>query len=84
MDILTRYRDIVQQVILEYARYKPSRGEIKTEVIMDPKNDHYELIHVGWDDYRRIHGAVIHILSVRSFFSAKARLMLLCPSKRQG
>jgi len=61
MDILTRYRDIVQQVILEYARYKPSRGEIKTEVIMDPKNDHYELIHVGWDDYRRIHGAVIHI-----------------------
>src|SRR3712207_6902902 len=45
----------------EYARYKPSHGEIETEAIVDPEKDHYEVMHVGWDNARRVHGAVVHI-----------------------
>jgi len=61
MDTLTRYREIVRDLLREYARYKPSYGEVTTEVIEDITHDHYELMHVGWHGQRRIHGSVIHI-----------------------
>lgn len=61
MDKLDRYREIVRQIITERASYKLSRGEVKTEAVIDPVNDHYAVIHVGWDGQRRIHGCPIHI-----------------------
>ncbi len=61
MDKIERYRRIVKGVIEEYARYKPSHGEIKTEAIVDREKDHYEVMHVGWDGVRRVHGSVVHI-----------------------
>jgi len=61
MDRLERYRKVVRQLLEDYARYKPSYGEIDTEVIVDAAGNHYELMHVGWDGVRRVHGSVIHI-----------------------
>jgi hypothetical protein len=56
-----RYRRIIQDVILEHAKYKPSHGKIRTEVDFQPEIDHYGLIRVGWSGKHRIHGFVIHI-----------------------
>ena len=61
MDRTEHYRLIVQRLIEEYARYKPSHGQIETEAIMDRHKDHYEVMHVGWDKLRRVHGSVVHI-----------------------
>jgi hypothetical protein len=61
MDKMTRYREIVKHIIKEYAGYGSSLGEIKTEAIIDTENDHYEVMHVGWQGDRRIHGSVIHL-----------------------
>jgi hypothetical protein len=61
MDTLDRYRKAIREVIDEYARYPVSHGDIAMEVVVDQDRDHYELIHVGWDGPRRVHGAVIHI-----------------------
>ena len=61
MDRLERYREIVARIIEEYARYKPSHGQIETEAIVDRSRDHYEVMHVGWDGVRRVHGSVIHL-----------------------
>lgn len=61
MDTGDRYRQILRQVILEYASYKPSHGEIDTEAIIDAEQNHFEVMHVGWDGQRRVHGAIIHI-----------------------
>jgi hypothetical protein len=61
MDKLTHYREIVKRVIEQYASYKPSHGQIDTEAIVDPVRDHYEVMHVGWDGERRVHGSVIHV-----------------------
>ncbi|MFQ5632479.1 MAG: XisI protein [bacterium] len=58
---IEKYRDIVCKVIQKYAQYKPSNGDIRTEAVIDTENDHYELVHVGWDGPYRIHGSVIHI-----------------------
>lgn len=61
MDRIARYRQIVRRIVEDYGRYKPSHGQIETEVIVDTVNDHYELMHVGWDGGRRVHGSVIHL-----------------------
>lgn len=61
MGTVTRYREIVQRLIEEYSRYRPSHGEIETEVVIDRTRDHYELLHVGWDGPRRVHGTVLHV-----------------------
>lgn len=61
MDKLDHYRQVVRQVIEEYASYKPANGQIETEAIIDSEKDHYEVMHVGWDRHRRVHGSVIHI-----------------------
>ena len=46
---------------MEYASHKPSNGQIDTEIVIDPERDHYEVLHVGWDGARRVHGSVIHL-----------------------
>jgi len=61
MDRLERYREIVRRIVEEYASYKPSHGQIQTEAITDTARDHYEVMHVGWDGVRRVHGSVVHI-----------------------
>src|SRR5438034_1405369 len=61
MDPVDKYRTIVKKLICEYASYRPSNGQIQTEVVIDPERDHYEVIHIGWDGVRRVHGAVVHI-----------------------
>jgi hypothetical protein len=61
MDQLDRYRAIVRRLIEEYASYKPAYGDIRTEAVVDREHDHYEVMQVGWDGDRRVHGSVIHI-----------------------
>ena len=60
-DTLNRYREIVRRLIEEYAKTRPSYGDIESEAVIDESKDHYELLHVGWHGQHRIHGIVIHI-----------------------
>ena len=61
MDHLNDYRRIIQALIREYAAFQPSVGDIEVEVIFDEANDHYELMHSGWQGAYRVHGSVIHV-----------------------
>lgn len=61
MDTVSRYREIIKQVICEHAGWQPAVGEVETEVIVDESHDHYELMQSGWSGAYRIHGAVLHI-----------------------
>jgi XisI protein len=61
MDSIDQYREIIRKLILEYAEFKPSHGDIQTEAILDETNDHYELMHSGWSGKYRIHGSVLHL-----------------------
>jgi hypothetical protein len=47
MHHLTRYRQIIRDLIRTYAGYKPAVGDVQIEVVFDEPNDHYELIHSG-------------------------------------
>jgi len=61
MDKVEHYRQTVIRMIEEYAKYKPSHGDVTPEPVIDRERDHYELMHVGWDAQRRVHGSVVHI-----------------------
>ncbi len=61
MDTMKRNREIVRELILEYATHKPSHGDIEPQAVIDTERDHYEVVHVGWNDGRRVHGSVLHI-----------------------
>lgn len=58
---LTDNRELVRKLVVEYASHRPSHGQIETEAIIDDEKGHYEVMHVGWDGDRRVHGSVIHI-----------------------
>lgn len=61
MDKLERYRQHVQEVLSQYAGYKPAYGEVEIEQVIDLQRDHYELLTVGWNKQQRIHGSLLHI-----------------------
>jgi hypothetical protein len=61
MDKLNRYRQMVRNLIEEYASYKPAYGNISTQAVIDREQDHYEVSQTGWNGDRRIHGSIIHI-----------------------
>ena len=56
-----RLREFIKKILMEYAQYKPSYGDIEVQTIFDTENDHYQLVSVGWNGNRRIHGCVLHL-----------------------
>ncbi len=58
---LEDYRKIVKELLVEYAQYAPANSEIEMETIFDELQDRYELVALGWQGKRRVHGSVIHI-----------------------
>jgi len=61
MEKLARYRQLVQQMLLEYGKHKPAYGDIEVETIFDTERDHYQIVHVGWDQQNWVHSCIIHI-----------------------
>ena len=57
----TDYREIVKRVILQYADYVPPVDKEQTELVFDEERGHYEMLFVGWEGARRIHGCVLHL-----------------------
>lgn len=61
MDSLNRYREIIKQLLTEYAELPTTDPAIQHEVIFDVQRDRYFLVSVGWSKGRRIHQSVMHI-----------------------
>lgn len=62
MDPLTRYRQVVQDVLAAY--YQETAATItavERQLVLDPTRDHYLLMTVGWEQNRRVDSCVIHI-----------------------
>ncbi len=55
------YRNYIQEVIKRHGSYQPVYGDIETQLIFDMERDHYQLVHAGWHNNRRMYGCIIHI-----------------------
>jgi len=62
MDKLSEYRQTVQDLLKAHAERSVSSSEtIEAELVFDTERDRYQLVHVGWQNQRRIYGCTIHI-----------------------
>jgi hypothetical protein len=61
MDTITYYKQQVHDLFARYAKLKPSHGQIDTELIVDWDKGHFEVLHVGWDGQRQVHGVLLHV-----------------------
>lgn len=61
MDKLTKYRQIIQDILLEYSQYKPALNDVEIEAIFDIKRDHYQVVSFGWEGKKYVHYCLIHI-----------------------
>lgn len=61
MDKNTSYREIIRQIILDYAKDKPRNGDIETKALMDTERDHYKVMDVGFEGMNRVYGSIIHL-----------------------
>ena len=61
MDKLTQYRQIIKDILHEYAVIPFSYGEIEQKVFIDREEKNFFLFNVGWHNKKRIHGCVVHI-----------------------
>ncbi|MFN5965787.1 MAG: XisI protein, partial [Pseudanabaena sp.] len=55
------YQAVIKQVISEYAKLRPSHGNIHLEPIFDDVNSRYALMQFGWDRERRVRGNLIYV-----------------------
>jgi len=63
MDKLNRYREIIKQVLELYASWSKRKPgvDVVNEIVADVEHDHYELLHVGWENECRVHYAALHL-----------------------
>ncbi len=60
MDRVAKYRQIIMQLLTEYARIPYSYGDIRAQTVFDREGDHYLLMSLGWDK-GRVPGCVVHL-----------------------
>ncbi len=60
MDKVTRYRQIVQEVIEDYAQLMSRGNQARILPICDTIHDQYLLVSLGWINKRREHAIVFH------------------------
>jgi len=58
---LDQYRVNIQKLLQDYAALGRSDQDIETELIFDTTRDHYQLVHVGWQNERRVYGCILHL-----------------------
>ncbi|MDJ0579140.1 XisI protein [Crocosphaera sp.] len=61
MDKLEFYRSVIQSLLTAYAAVPISNGAIDCYTVFDTKQDHYQVMNVGWDGHRRVYGSVLHL-----------------------
>lgn len=58
---ITEYPQILLGILQQYADIKPAVGQIETELVVDERLGHYELMRSGWLNGNRVHGSLIHV-----------------------
>ncbi len=61
MDTQAADRDVIEQVLADYAAIPYAHGDVKTQTVFDRSSNHYLLVLIGTDGLRRVHGCLVHI-----------------------
>ncbi|MDZ8104448.1 MAG: XisI protein [Nostoc sp. DedQUE12a] len=54
------YRELVQTILKRHSIHH-SNDDTEIQLIFDTDRDHYQVIHLGWEELRRVYGCIIHV-----------------------
>lgn len=65
MDKLLKYRQVLKEVLTEYAtnsysHKSQSPDEVQIKVLFDEQNDHYQVLDIGWSNGKQIFLVIFH------------------------
>jgi len=60
MESLTQYRELVQQLLEDYAKPYLEASPDTHYLICDIQRDHYQWMEVGWEGSRRLYRSILH------------------------
>ncbi|WP_445626739.1 XisI protein [Nostoc sp. DSM 114167] len=60
MDKIERYRQFIKQILSEHQQITSNTDTVKSQLILDNENNHYQLAYVGWQGDKRVFGPVMH------------------------
>jgi len=61
MDRIEFYAAIIRRLLDEYVEMLPPEEGLEIERIYDNTRHHYELLYLGWEKLRRVHGCILHL-----------------------
>lgn len=61
MDTLNKYREIIEQVLSEYAKLPYAYGELERRFVIGEDHSSYLLLTLGWQQEQRVHGCLVHV-----------------------
>jgi hypothetical protein len=62
MDKVTKYRELIRELLIARSQYKSANDPIERKPIFDLENDHYQLVNMGWkDNMTRVYGCSLHL-----------------------
>jgi hypothetical protein len=60
MDTLNQWRQEIETILQAYAAIPYRYGDVKTYVIVSQDQNHFLLMHEGWENQHRVHGCLVH------------------------
>jgi XisI protein len=54
------YRELIQTILTQHSR-NDLDTETEVQLLFDTERDHYHVVHLGWEEQRRVYGCVIHV-----------------------
>src|SRR5262245_24404121 len=54
-------RQLIEKILVEYARVPYSYSDVRLQTVFDRHQDHYLLIMMGWEGVRRVHGCLVQV-----------------------
>src|SRR4051812_14597562 len=60
MDRTAGFQQLIREALCIVAAALPKEDNIRTELNCDDERGHYEILEVGWDGPRRVHGLLVH------------------------
>ncbi len=53
------YRELVQTILSQHSRNDLDTTEV--QLLFDTEREHYQVVHLGWEEQKRVDGCVIHV-----------------------
>jgi hypothetical protein len=63
MDKVNRYRQILREVLENYAADRSGHaqpGDLETQLLFDLEHDHFQVLRVGWHGQKQVFSVVFH------------------------